>query len=87
MGVIVFMKKKINEKRTHGINNNRQTFAGFSTNTLKVNSFLSNSRYFYVNSEMLKGKKTENDLSFKPLFSRMILIFLRTLSQIKNIGP
>lgn len=24
MGVIVFMKKKINEKRTHGINNNRQ---------------------------------------------------------------
>lgn len=37
MGVIVFMKKKINEKRTHGINNNRQTFAGFSTNTLKVN--------------------------------------------------
>lgn len=87
MGVIVFMKKKINEKRTHGINNNRQTFAGFSTNTLKVNSFLSNSRYFYVNSEMLKGKKTENDLPFKPLFSRMILIFLRTLSQIKNIGP
>lgn len=87
MGVIVFMKKKINEKRTHGINNNRQTFAGFSTNTLKVNSFLSNSRYFYVNSEMLKGKNTENDLPFKPLFSRMILIFLRTLSQIKNIGP
>lgn len=87
MGVTVFMKKKINEKRTHGINNNRQTFAGFSTNTLKVNSFLSNSRYFYVNSEMLKGKKTENDLPFKPLFSRMILIFLRTLSQIKNIGP
>ena len=85
--MIVFMKKKINEKRTHGINNNRQTFAGFSTNTLKVNSFLSNSRYFYVNSEMLKGKKTENDLPFKPLFSRMILIFLRTLSQIKNIGP
>lgn len=38
MGVIVFMKKKkINEKRTHGINNNRQTFAGFSTNTPKVN--------------------------------------------------
>ena len=85
--MIVFMKKKINEKRTHGINNNRQTFAGFSTNTLKVNSFLSNSRYFYVNSEMLKGKKTENDLPFKPLFSRMILIFLRTLSQMKNIGP
>ena len=44
--MIVFMKKKINEKRTHGINNNRQTFAGFSTNTLKVNSFLSNSPTF-----------------------------------------
>lgn len=87
MGVIVFMKKKINEKRTHGINNNRQTFAGFSTNTLKVNSFLSNSRYFYVNSEMLKGKKTENDLPFKPLFSPYDINFSKDFKPNKEHRP